>query len=158
SNKNRNCGKNRSSRNHICTPALSATAPYSSHTSVSLAGCRRHGDCQIRAMSALGHKRTFSETCAMSAIPPKADITVTPCHVCFGPKADIASFDDLIGDLLKMHRYVETERLGSFEVDHQLELGRLLDRQIGGFFTFQNSVDICRGAVPNVVEIRPIRH
>jgi hypothetical protein len=29
----------------------------------------------------------------------------------------------------------EAERLGGLEIDHQLELGRLLDRQIGRLFT-----------------------
>ena len=28
-------------------------------------------------------------------------------------------------------RHCETEFLGGFEIDHQLEFGRLLDRQIG---------------------------
>jgi hypothetical protein len=36
-------------------------------------------------------------------------------------------------------RYGEPERLGGLEVDHQVELGRLLDRQIGGFCTLQDS-------------------
>jgi hypothetical protein len=31
-------------------------------------------------MSALGHKRTSSLLRAMSALPPKADITETDCH------------------------------------------------------------------------------
>ena len=29
---------------------------------------------QFRLMSAMGQKQTFSEVCAMSALPPKADI------------------------------------------------------------------------------------
>jgi len=33
-------------------------------------------------MSALGHKRTFSEVCAMSAIPPKADMDQPGRDVC----------------------------------------------------------------------------
>jgi hypothetical protein len=32
-------------------------------------------------MSALGQKRTFSEVCVMSAIPPKADIAERDRHV-----------------------------------------------------------------------------
>jgi len=40
-------------------------------------------------MSALGHKRTFSEVCVMSAIPPKADIQSSSSDVRFVPKADI---------------------------------------------------------------------
>jgi len=40
-------------------------------------------------MSALGQKQTFSEVCAMSALPPKADITAAQTNVRFVPKADI---------------------------------------------------------------------
>src|SRR3974390_301727 len=43
----------------------------------------------IEYMSALGQKRTFTEVCAMSALPPKADIGTQPCDVRFVPKADI---------------------------------------------------------------------
>jgi hypothetical protein len=35
-------------------------------------------------MSALGHKRTFWEVCAMSALPPKADIAGRDRHVRIG--------------------------------------------------------------------------
>jgi hypothetical protein len=48
-------------------------------------------------MSALGHKRTFALQQAMSAITPKADMCGATGDVRFGPKADIALFDHLIG-------------------------------------------------------------
>src|SRR5215467_5083387 len=35
----------------------------------------------------------------------------------------------------------QPERLGGLEIDHQLELGRLLDRQIGRFRPLQDPVD-----------------
>jgi hypothetical protein len=40
-------------------------------------------------MSALGHKRTFLRSVAMSAIPPKADIDGRSPDVRFVPEADI---------------------------------------------------------------------
>jgi hypothetical protein len=40
-------------------------------------------------MSDLGHKRTLGCVCAMSALPPKADIHRREWHVRFVPKADI---------------------------------------------------------------------
>jgi hypothetical protein len=40
-------------------------------------------------MSALGQKQTFRKVRAMSALPPKADITERRLHVRFVPKADI---------------------------------------------------------------------
>jgi hypothetical protein len=42
-------------------------------------------------MSALGHKQTFCDAGAMSALPPKADIFSALGHVRFVPIADIAS-------------------------------------------------------------------
>ena len=39
-------------------------------------------------MSALGQKRTFWEFCAMSALPPKADIAELVLDVCFVPCVD----------------------------------------------------------------------
>jgi hypothetical protein len=48
-------------------------------------------------MSVLGQKRTFWEFCAMSALPPKADIGWAHCDVRFVPKADIKlSFEQLV--------------------------------------------------------------
>ena len=40
-------------------------------------------------MSALGHKRTFRDADAMSALPPKADIGTQSRNVRFVPEADI---------------------------------------------------------------------
>jgi hypothetical protein len=40
-------------------------------------------------MSALGQKQKFSKVCAMSALPPKADISGRDRNVRFVPKADI---------------------------------------------------------------------
>jgi len=50
-------------------------------------------------MSALGQKRTFSEVCVMSALPPKADIHCGSRNVCFVPKADIRA--GFVGGLIR---------------------------------------------------------
>jgi hypothetical protein len=39
-------------------------------------------------MSPLGQNRTFSEVCAIAALPPKADIAERQLDVRFVPKAD----------------------------------------------------------------------
>ena len=49
-----------------------------------------HGSKLELRMSALGQKQTFECVCAMSALPPKADIGRADRDVCFVPKADIA--------------------------------------------------------------------
>ena len=43
-------------------------------------------------MSALGHKRTFCDAEAMSALHPKADMCSALVHVRFVPIADIPPF------------------------------------------------------------------
>jgi hypothetical protein len=43
-------------------------------------------------MSALGHKRTFRGAIAMSALPPKTDISLFKWNVCYGPIADVGLF------------------------------------------------------------------
>src|SRR5215217_8735796 len=55
------------------------------------------------------------------------------------------SFDHLVGALLKMQRHFESERFGGPEVEHQLELRRLYDRQVARFGALENSasVDTC---------------
>src|SRR5262249_9374266 len=88
----------------------------------------------IWRMSALGQERTLHVTYPMSALPLKADKARTCWHVRFVPKADLCTaakatlFDHLIGDREHARRDGEAERLGSFQVDDQLELGRLQRR------------------------------
>ncbi|MGC1745876.1 MAG: hypothetical protein WA754_25440 [Pseudolabrys sp.] len=50
------------------------------------------------------------------------------------------------------------ERLGRLEVDDQLELGRLLDRDVTRFRAAQNFVDILGCAAEQVRNARPVRH
>src|SRR5215831_8149198 len=45
-------------------------------------------DMPSTTIAEIGATRTFPEVCAMSDIPPKADIRVTHRHVCFGPIGD----------------------------------------------------------------------
>ena len=85
----------------------------------------------------------------MSALPSKADMCGATRDVRFGPEADILSS-------LREHRrrHGKAKCFGSFEVDHQLELGRRLDRKIGWLFTPEDAVHVvCRSAIL-VEEIR----
>src|SRR5215471_835279 len=49
------------------------------------------------------------------------------------------SFDHLLGDREHARRDGEPERLGSFQVDNQLELGGLNDRHIGRLLAFEDT-------------------
>src|SRR6516162_2886349 len=56
-------------------------------------------------------------------------------------------------ELLKLPRHVKTERLGSLEVDHQLELRRLLDWQLLRFGSLEDAVDVacCETALFDII-------
>jgi hypothetical protein len=55
-------------------------------------------------------------------------------------------------------RYFEPDRLGSLEIDHQLKLCRLLDRQIGWLGAFQYLVNENGRRSKNRSNIGPVRH
>jgi hypothetical protein len=65
------------------------------------------------------------------------------------PKAAVSNrskadnlFDHLVGAGEQHRRNLKAERLGSFEVDYQFELGRLQDGQISGLLPLQNAAHI----------------
>jgi hypothetical protein len=87
---------------------------------------------------AKGNVRSGSEAdCAvhepMSALPLKADMCGTAKDVRFGPIADIALFDHFVGGQKNSVWYCDAKRLGSLEIDHELEFSGLLDWQFSRF-------------------------
>src|SRR2546426_9604279 len=53
---------------------------------------------------------------------------------------------------------MNTSAFSGRTVDHQLEFRGLLDREIGGFGTFQYPIDEVRGTSAHIVEASAIRH
>jgi hypothetical protein len=51
-------------------------------------------------------------------------------------------FDHLVGAGEQRRWHVETERLRGFQIDYQLELGWLQDRQVAGFAPFRIQSDL----------------
>src|SRR5215510_2406114 len=68
------------------------------------------------------------------------------------------SLDDLVCPRQQRRRDRQPERFGGLEVDDQLELGGLLDREIGGFGSSEDLVDVARGASLHLGCIDSIGH
>ena len=97
----------------------------------------------------MGQKQTRRNQMVMSALPPKADSRSQLWSVRFGPKPDIASCSySMISSASfggEAGRHLDAERLGSLEVDEELELGRLHHRQVPGLLTLENPADVDAG-------------
>src|SRR6516164_9993174 len=101
-----------------------------------------------------------------NTISPKADIDRRDGHVRFVPKAVVSRcskvherkaelFDHLVGGREQLVRHGEAEGLRHNQVNDEVELGRLLDRDISRLGPAQNLVDIVTGASKLGREARP---
>ena len=64
------------------------------------------------------------------------------------PAAVAGLLDHLVGGHEQLVRHSEAEHPGGLGVDHQLELGRLHNRQIGGLGAFEDAASIDAGLTP----------
>src|SRR5450759_1948112 len=67
-------------------------------------------------------------------------------------------FDYLVDDGEQPGRKSEPERLGGFEVEDQLELGRLYNRQIRRLLTLEDAAGIDAGLVVRIVRTGSVTH
>src|SRR5215471_21097909 len=79
-------------------------------------------------------------------------------EVALADRCRVGSLDDVIGSEQQRLRDGETDLLGRLEIDDELELRRLLDRNIAGLGTFQNLVHIHGGAPVQVGNVHAVRH
>src|SRR6476661_9718156 len=66
--------------------------------------------------------------------------------------------DHLIGARREPGRQVKAECLGGFQVDHELEPGGLIDRQVGGLFALENPSDVESGTTISIQSVVAIAH
>src|SRR5215469_5384121 len=63
------------------------------------------------------------------------------------------SFDHLVGAGNQRRRDVQPEPSGSFQIDDQLKLNRLLNRQVARVFPFDNPINVSSRALKQNTEI-----
>src|SRR3954451_24551363 len=68
------------------------------------------------------------------------------------------SFDDLVGADQDRWRYCEVRGPGRLEINDKLELGRLLDGDVGRLPAFENEVDNLSAAPPLLAMIGAVGH
>src|SRR5262245_43412079 len=85
----------------------------------------------------------------MSALGPIAD----SCSAAKG-----TSFDHLVGTGEQRVRHFEAKRLRGFEIDHQLEFGWLLDRQVGRLGVLENFSGVLASLAICIANIGSVAH
>src|SRR6266478_8134839 len=73
-------------------------------------------------------------------------------------RSKTASLDHLIGAAEERNRYREAKRLGGLHVDDQLDLGGLLDRQVGGLLALENPASVDAGQTELVRTVASVAH
>jgi hypothetical protein len=74
------------------------------------------------------------------------------------PQQTTSLLNHLVGAGEQRDGRVEAQRLGSLEIDDQLEFGGLLDRQIARLFASEDAIDVGRCPPVWINRIRPIGH
>src|SRR5260370_25462106 len=86
----------------------------------------------------------------MSALGPEAAVS--------NSSKTVALFDHLVGKCEQRVRYVEPHRLCGFQIEHEQEARRLLDRQVGGLSAFADAIDPGRPTPAKLAPVPAIRH
>src|SRR6478609_689887 len=99
-----------------------------------------------------------------SAVHPITDIAKILRYVRFVPQGDSCTaakaslFNHLVDTGEQCGRHSKSERLSGLEVDDQLKFGGLLNRELSRFRSLENTINISRSLLPQVVIVGPIRN
>jgi hypothetical protein len=67
-------------------------------------------------------------------------------------------FNHLVGECEQSRRNGDAEHGGGLDVEDQLELARLYDRQVGGLRTLDDAASVRAGLAPRIVNVGSITH
>src|SRR5262245_28995765 len=90
-------------------------------------------------------------------LPFAADSITAVWHSDAARGPSTPSFDHLVGAREQRRRHFDAQRLGRFQIDHQLVLGRLLEGQIASLLATQDTINIRCSASVLLKAIRAVR-
>src|SRR5262249_54152085 len=96
-------------------------------------------------MSALGQKQTFATARADVRFTAESRHVQCSSRCPLWAKSRHCSFDHFVGAGKQRRRHREAERLGSPEIDRELEFCRQFYRKVAGLLTIENADDINAG-------------
>src|SRR5690242_9654423 len=119
--------------------------------------------CQRKPVLAVSGRRTSTvspiATSMVWPLSPSSTVLGKPilrAENKFAPRRWL--FDDLVGAKQERIGHLESDGFGGLEVDAQIELGRLLDRQVARLGALEDLVDVVSGAAVHVLVAWPERH
>src|SRR4029079_18652656 len=95
-------------------------------------------------LQASGAKTTMPAQCRLCSQLRNYHSTAANVAMCLSATSYPILFDHLVGNAEQPGREGKAERLGGLHVDHQLELSRLLDRQLSHLGAPEDAVNVVR--------------
>src|SRR5262249_20196872 len=115
----------------------------------------RQRSAQKRTYLAPGHKETLHGRSGQVRFTPQSEYARSGCEQ---SQQGSPLIDQLVAACGEAGRHFEPEYFGSLEVDNKLELGGLIDRQIGGLLALENPGDIEPSAAIAIRDITAVAH
>src|SRR5271169_6630482 len=88
------------------------------------------------------NQRRGSRSPASSAVAPAPQAAIRPPRHQQARQTPAVSFNDLVGDREQRRWDLDAKCAGRFQIDHELELGRLLHGHITGFLALEYTAGV----------------